>query len=116
MEPLLCGATASGSRRDFLRRTSLGLGVAALHWLGVGESTAHALGSLPGLHFAPRAKRVIYLFQSGGPSQLELLDPKPGLAKLFDADLPDSVRMGQRITGMVTAQKRLPIAPSKYGF
>jgi hypothetical protein len=59
---------------------------------------------------------VIYLFQAGGPSQLELLDPKPGLEALFDADLPDSVRQGQRITGMTTAQKRLPIAPSRYGF
>jgi hypothetical protein len=59
---------------------------------------------------------VIYLFQAGGPSQLELLDPKPGLDAMFDADLPDSVRQGQRLTGMVTAQKRLPIAPSRYGF
>jgi hypothetical protein len=56
------------------------------------------------------------MFQSGGPSQLELLDPKPKLEAMFDADLPDSVRMGQRITGMVTAQNRLPIAPSRYGF
>jgi hypothetical protein len=116
VQPLLCQATGTQSRRDFLCRTSLGLGVAALHSLGLGATNANASGSLPGLHFAPRAKRVIYLFQSGGPSQLELLDPKPGLEKLFDADLPDSVRMGQRITGMVTAQKRLPIAPSKYGF
>jgi hypothetical protein len=93
----------------------LGLGVAALHSLGLGQR-AKAAGALPNLHFAPRAKRVIYLFQSGGPSQLELLDPKLNLDGMFDADLPDSVRMGQRLTGMVTAQKRLPIAPSRYGF
>ena len=108
-------------RRQFLSHTSLGLGAAALHALG-GErafagsaANASSSPSLPS-HFAPRAKRVIYLFQAGGPSQLELLDPKPGLAELFDQDLPDSVRQGQRITGMVTGQKRLPVAPSKYGF
>jgi hypothetical protein len=87
-----------------------------LHSLGLANRADGAAGVLPGLHLAPRAKRVIYLFQSGGPSQLELLDPKPQLEGMFDADLPDSVRMGQRITGMVTAQKRLPIAPSRYGF
>jgi hypothetical protein len=116
MDPLLCNSTAIQSRRSFLTRTSLGLGVAALQSLGLGETAARAAGTLPGFHFAPRAKRVIYLFQSGGPSQLELLDPKPGLERFFDADLPDSVRMGQRLTGMVTAQKRLPVAPSRYGF
>src|SRR6185436_10881773 len=67
-------------------------------------------------HFPARAKRVIFLFQSGGPSQLELLDYKPGLKDHFDKELPDSVRMGQRITGMVSGQARLPVAPSKYGF
>src|SRR4029077_10118626 len=61
-------------------------------------------------------KRVIYLFQSGGPSQLELFDEKPDLKERFDQDLPDSVRMGQRITGMVSGQARLPIAPSKFAF
>ncbi|HEX6961994.1 MAG TPA: DUF1501 domain-containing protein, partial [Lacipirellula sp.] len=100
------------TRRRFLARTSLGLGAAALHTL-VDQAAA---GIMPATHVAPRAKRVIYLFQSGGPSQLELLDPKPKLEAMFDADLPDSVRQGQRLTGMVTAQKRLPIAPSKYGF
>jgi hypothetical protein len=102
------------SRRHFLARTSLGLGAAALHTLGLTNQAAADI--LPTTHVAPRAKRVIYLFQSGGPSQLELLDPKPTLHEMFDADLPDSVRQGQRLTGMVTAQKRLPIAPSKYGF
>ncbi len=108
--------TIAESRRRFLARTSLGLGAAALHSLGLGGNLAGAAGVMPGLHFAPRVKRVIYLFQSGGPSQLELLDPKPALQEMFDADLPDSVRQGQRLTGMVTAQARLPIAPSRFGF
>jgi hypothetical protein len=106
----------SQTRRQFLNRTSLGLGAAALGSLGLPELAFASRGALPGTHSAPRAKRVIYLFQAGGPSQLELLDPKPGLDAMFDADLPDSVRQGQRLTGMVTAQKRLPIAPSRYGF
>jgi hypothetical protein len=113
--PVQLAATRGESRRQFLARTSLGLGAAALHALGLG-SVASAAGVMPGLHFAPRAKRVIYLFQSGGPSQLELLDPKANLEPMFDVELPDSVRQGQRLTGMVTAQKRLPIAPSRYGF
>ena len=75
------------------------------------------LSGLPGLpHFAARAKRVIYLFQSGGPSQMDLFDPKPALAGMFDHELPDSVRMGQRITGMTSGQSRLPIAPSIFKF
>ena len=116
MHPPSLAASFSQSRRQFLNRTSLGLGAAALGSLGLPGLALASRGSLPGTHSAPRAKRVIYLFQAGGPSQLELLDPKPGLDAMFDADLPDSVRQGQRLTGMVTAQKRLPIAPSRYGF
>jgi hypothetical protein len=67
-------------------------------------------------HFAPKAKRVIYLFQSGGPSQLELFDSKPQLEKLRSQDLPDSVRRGQRLTGMTAYQSAFPIAPSIYKF
>jgi hypothetical protein len=106
------------SRRNFLARSTLGLGSLALGQLlgGVLQgATTNSRGSL-GLHFPARAKRVIYLFQSGGPSQLELFDEKPGLKDRFDQDLPDSVRQGQRITGMVSGQARLPIAPSKYSF
>src|SRR3954451_3685085 len=103
------------NRRHFLTRTGLGLGAMAF-----GQLLAKALTSSDGAglmpHFKPRAKRVIFLFQSGGPSQLELLDHKPLLTKHFNADLPDSVRMGQRITGMVSGQARLPVAPSKFGF
>lgn len=106
------------SRRHFLARSTLGLGSLALGQLlgGVLQGAPTNPSGQLGLHFPARAKRVIYLFQSGGPSQLELFDEKPGLKDRFDQDLPDSVRQGQRITGMVSGQARLPIAPSKYGF
>jgi hypothetical protein len=122
------------TRRHFFGRTATGIGAAALASLLTPEAFAGALPStsapeatpsagpkgnrgLPGLpHFAPRAKRVIYLFQSGGPSQMDLFDPKPNLADLFDKDLPDSIRMGQRITGMTSGQARLPVAPSIFKF
>lgn len=72
---------------------------------------------LPGLpHFAPKAKRLIYLFMNGGPSQMDLLDYKPGLERIYDTDLPDSIRQGQRLTTMTSGQSRFPIAPSKYSF
>src|SRR6185369_1897578 len=84
---------------------------------GVGPAVPGALGHL---HFAPKAKRVIYLFQSGAPSHLDLLDPKPKLIEMTGKDLPDSVRQGQRITGMTSGQKNLfcvgsPFAFKKYG-
>ena len=112
------------ARRSFLTRSASGLGVAALASLFAedglastrdGRSTA-SFGR-PGLpHFAPSAKRVIYLFQSGGPSQMDLFDYKPTMQSQFDKDLPDSVRMGQRITTMTSRQKRFPIAPSMFRF
>ena len=106
------------SRRAFLSRTGLGLGAAALSQLLGGEASAAA--GAPGVtkapHFPARAKRVIYLFQSGGPSHLDLFDDKPELRKRFDQDLPDSVRQGQRITGMVAGQARLALQPSKYAY
>jgi len=106
------------SRRQFLMRSSSGMGGLALASLLSEEGLAAGenRGALPGLHFAPRAKRVIYLFQSGGPSQLDLFDPKPGLEGEFDKELPDSVRMGQRITTMTSGQKRFPVAPSMFKF
>src|SRR5690606_34080510 len=74
-------------------------------------------GGLEGvLHFAPRAKHVIYLFQSGGPSHLELWDYKPVLEKLHGQELPDSIRMGQRLTGMTSGQKSFPVIASKFKF
>ena len=106
------------SRRRFLLRSSSGMGIAALASLLGDESLAatQSPGALPGLHFAPKAKRVIYLFQSGGPSQLDLLDPKPRMRAQFDKDLPDSVRRGQRITTMTSGQQRFPVAPSMFQF
>ena len=105
-------------------KTGLGLGAAALADLLGGEAQAAAanplaagLGGLPGLpHFAPKAKRVICLFQSGGPSHLDLFDDKPVLRARFNEDLPDSIRQGQRITGMVASQARLALQPSIFGF
>jgi hypothetical protein len=99
------------SRRDFLAKFSYGIGAMALGDLLSPRADAAALP-----HFAPTAKRVIFLFQSGGPSHLDLLDYKPGLKAQFDKDLPDSVRQGQRITGMVSGQARLAIQPSRYQF
>lgn len=108
------------TRRHFFGRMGLGIGTAALASLLSESGLATALpGSddtktgLPGLpHFAPKAKRVIYLFQAGGPSQLDLFDAKPGLAKLRGQNLPDSIRLGQRLTGMTAHQASLPTAPS----
>ena len=97
------------NRRHFLARTGYGLGTAALGSL---LSTASA----GDLHFPAKAKRVIFLFQSGGPSHLDLFDHKPDLGAQFDKDLPDSVRQGQRITGMVSGQTRLPVQPTRYAF
>lgn len=91
------------SRRQVLQNT---LGLAALNALGA--DTAPPLGS----HFTPKAKRVIYLFQFGGPSQIDLFDPKPTLAKMQGQDLPGSIRMGQRLTAMTAGQTTFPIAQS----
>ena len=110
------------TRRQFFGDIGLRFGGLALASL-LGESTARAsVGSrvhspLPGLpHFAPKAKSIIYLHMNGGPSQLDLLDYKPGLQKLFDKDLPATIRGDQRITGMTSGQTRLPVAPSMFKF
>jgi hypothetical protein len=101
------------TRRRLLLRMGQGLGAAALGDLLPGHgSSAPARGT----HFAPRAKRAIWLFMAGAPSQLDTFDPKPGLAKLFDTDLPESIRRGQRLTTMTSGQARFPIAPSKFRF
>jgi hypothetical protein len=113
------------NRRHFLGRSGLGLGTIALGSLLGGEApgadTARPGGGrsegLKGLpHFAPRAKRVIYLFQSGAPSQLDLFDHKPAIRDKRGVELPASVRMGQRITTMTSGQKNLPVAPSIFKF
>ncbi|MBI1788055.1 MAG: DUF1501 domain-containing protein [Acidobacteria bacterium] len=93
------------TRRHFFGLSATGIGAAALHG---------ATGGPP--HFAPKAKRVIYLFQSGGPSQMELFDYKPRLKEFAGADLPDSIRKGQRLTGMSATQSSFPVVPSKFQF
>ncbi|MCA9038985.1 MAG: DUF1501 domain-containing protein [Planctomycetaceae bacterium] len=112
------------TRRQFIGRTATGIGTAALASLlnpqlfaETNTSAESDLnGILPGFHHPPKAKRVIYLFMSGAPSQLDMWDYKPELHKMFDKDLPDSVRQGQRITTMTSGQSRLPIAPSMFNF
>src|SRR5258707_12944405 len=103
------------TRRSFFNASSGGLGVAALATLLAKDSQAS--GGLTGLpHFPPKAKRVIYLFQHGAPSQLDLFDYKPSLVKVRGEELPDSVRMGQRLTGMTADQAKFPTAPSLFQF
>ena len=105
------------NRRHFLSKASLGLG-------GLGLASLLSPGALFGSspqpehfrHIAPKAKRVIYLFQSGGPSQLELFDYKPKLREMFGQELPASIRMGQRLTGMTSGQANFPLAGSKFDF
>ncbi len=103
------------TRRHLFGRGATGLGVAALaHLMG---RDAVARGGLPGLpHIAPKAKRVIYLFQSGGPSQLDLFDFKPKLETLHGTELPDSIRQGQRLTGMTASQRSFPVHKTWYEF
>ncbi len=105
------------TRRQFFGLSSLGIGTAALASM-LNPSVAHAAtpGGLPGPHFAPRAKRIIYLFQSGGPSQLDLFDYKPKMAAMHGTELPDSIRMGQRLTTMTSGQASFPVVSSKYKF
>ena len=111
------------NRRQFLAQSGLNLGAMALSIL-LGRDLTRAAseqgdstGGLPGLpHFTPRAKRVIYLFQSGAPSQMDLFDYKPALKEKRGIELPNEVRMGQRITTMTSGQKTLPVAPSIFQF
>ena len=108
------------NRRRFLSRLSLGIGSVALGSLlipdlfGSGSEEELAMTGLP--HFAPRAKRIIYLFQNGAPSQLDLFDYKPRLNEMFGEELPASIRMGQRLTGMTADQKKFPLAGSYFKF
>src|SRR5262245_6493207 len=105
------------TRRHFFGRAATGIGVAALASLlneSLSASERESAGGLP--HFRPSAKRVIYLFQSGAPSQIDLFDYKPKLETLRATELPDSIRMGQRLTGMTATQASFPVAPSKFRF
>lgn len=104
------------SRRQFFGRTATGLGAAALASMLQRDAAAASGGMLPNFHVAPKAKRAIWLFMSGAPSQLDMWDHKPKMDAQFDKDLPDSIRNGQRLTGMTARQKRFPVAPTKYQF
>src|SRR5690349_6906311 len=116
------------TRRQFFGRSAAGIGTAALASLlnprlfaaetgATGSPASHMSGILgDALHFAPRAKRVIYLFMSGGPSHIDLFDYKPKLQQLNGTELPGSVRMGQRITGMTSGQKSFPCAAPIFKF
>ena len=115
------------TRRHFFGATAAGIGTAALGSLlqedlqagrtaldGTTPAVSPRVPSLP--HFAPTAKRVIWLFQSGGPSQMDLFDYKPALARRRGEELPESIRQGQRLTSMTSEQGSFPVAPSIYEF
>jgi hypothetical protein len=105
------------NRRHFLARSGVGLGAMALgSLLGQEQARAATSGEVARPHYPAKAKRVIYLFQSGAPSQMDLFDYKPALKEKRGIELPDSVRMGQRITTMTSGQKHLPVAPSLFRF
>src|SRR5712671_2560348 len=111
------------TRRQLFGRAAAGIGTAALASLLCPEAFAAAPdpssglhGALKSLHFAPKAKRVIYLFQSGAPSHIDLFDYKPKLKELTGKELPKSVRGDQRITGMTSGQAQLLVAGSPFKF
>ena len=106
------------TRRAFLGRSTLGLGGIALgSLLNAQAGKRNAIGGQAGLpHFAPKAKRVIYLFQSGGPSQMDLFDYKPHLAKRFGEEVPESIYPAERKTTMTSGQASFPCAPSTLKF
>lgn len=106
------------TRRHFFGRSAAGLGGLALGAMlpSAGATPATSAGAVPGPHFAPRAKRIIYLFQSGGPSQVDLFDYKPALNREHGQQLPEHVRRGQRLTGMSAHQSSIPLAGSPFKF
>ena len=104
------------TRRQLFGRSALGLGTATMAQLLGADLLAQTPDSPDGLHHPAKAKRVIYLFMSGGPSQHDMWDYKPKMKEMFGKDLPEHVRDGQRITGMTARQKNLPVCPSKYKF
>ncbi|MEM6471091.1 MAG: DUF1501 domain-containing protein [Planctomycetota bacterium] len=106
------------TRRSLFSASAAGLGAAALASIDAPHANADSTpGGIPTLpHHAPKARRAIYLFMSGAPSQMDMWDHKPAMQDWFDKDLPDSIRQGQRLTTMTSGQARFPIAPSKYKF
>jgi hypothetical protein len=125
-----CNNYSKFTRRDFLTKTTLGLGAVGFASLldpfglfGKDPAKSNLISELGGSngvlgqpHFIPKAKRVIYLFQSGGPSQMDLFDYKPILNKLNGQDLPESIRGNQRLTGMSSGQATFPLAGSHFKF
>jgi len=104
------------TRRQFFGKSAKGLGAVALASLLGNQAKANDGGALHHGHFPARAKRVIWLFMAGAPSQLDTYDYKPDLPKWFNKDLPESVRKGQRLTTMTASQARFPIAPTMFKF
>lgn len=105
------------TRRQFFGRGARGLGGMALASLLEGAAKTESGEGLPGLpHFAPTAKRAIYLHMVGAPPQMDLFDYKPGMKDWYDKDLPETIRRGQRLTTMTSGQSRFPIAPSIFKF
>src|SRR5262245_20683913 len=108
------------TRRHFFGRAGSVAGLAALSALlkheGLAAPRPDATAAQLAPHFPSKARRVIYLFQSGGPSHLELFDYKPKLRELQGTELPDSIRQGQRLTGMTSGQKSFPVVASKFNF
>ena len=108
------------TRRAFLNGAGSGVGAVALASLLARDAGAAPKANAPAVSGFPnlpvKAKRVIYLLQSGAPSQMDLFDEKPRLKDLRGTELPDSIRQGQRLTGMTAKQESFPIAPSKYRF
>lgn len=104
------------TRRHFFSRTAAGIGAAALGSIMNPGLFANQDSPLQRTHFPAKAKRVIYLFMAGGPSQMDLLDYKPTLESLHKTELPDSIRMGQRLTGMTSGQKSFPVVKSVFKF
>jgi len=114
IDPLARALGAEETRRRFFARGAQGIGALALASLIGDKAKAEGLPGLP--HFAPKAKRCIYLHLVGAPPQMETFDYKPKMAEMFDKDLPDSIRQGQRLTTMTSGQTRFPIAPSIFKF
>ncbi len=104
------------TRRQLFGRSALGVGTAALSRLLAASGMSDFSPGKDVAKIAPKAKRVIFLFMSGGPSQLDLWDYKPKLHDLFNTELPNEVRRGQRITTMTSTQQKFPVAPSKFKF
>ena len=105
------------TRRHFFQRSAAGIGIPALASILLDEKLQAETGGLEGLpHFPPKAKRVIYLHQSGAPSQLDLFDYKAALNKTHGTELPASIRNGQRITGMTSGQSSFPVVKSIFEF